>query len=206
MTITKSIRPALYIILGITMLCSLPGLARARQESVADAARRAQSQKKTPAKSGKVFTNEDLGDLKGTVSVVGQEPAPPPAPATDKDKVATDKVAADKDTTAGATADAKKAPVKDEAYWRQQFADARKKLADDAHEADILQREYNLKQQQYYSDPNTALREQFTRKDLTDTKQKIDDKTVDVNKDKQAISDLEDALRAAGGDAGWSRP
>ena len=89
--------------------------------------------------------------------------------------------------------------------WRQQFKDARKTLADDTHELDILQREYNLKQQQYYSDPNVAMREQFTSKDLTDTKKSIDNKTAAVEKDKQAISDLEDSLRQSGGDAGWSR-
>ena len=50
--------------------------------------------------------------------------------------------------------------VKDEAYWRKKFADANKKLTDDAHELDILQREYNLKEQQYYSDPNTPCAKQ----------------------------------------------
>ncbi len=79
-----------------------------------------------------------------------------------------------------------------------------KKLADDAHELDILQREYNLKQQQYYSDPNTAMKQDYTRQDLTDTKTKIDDKTAAVAQDKQEISDLEDELRKAGGDPGWA--
>ena len=100
--------------------------------------------------------------------------------------------AADKTKTAAPRA--KKPPVKDEAYWRKTFADANKKLADDAHELDILQREYNLKQQQYYSDPNTAMKEEYTRQDLNDTKAKIDDKTAAVAEDKQDISDLEDAV------------
>jgi hypothetical protein len=103
-----------------------------------------------------------------------------------------------------ASADDKTSATNDEAYWRKTFADARKKLADDAHELDILQREYNLKQQQYYNDPNTALKEQYSRQDLTDTKAKIDDKTAAVALDKQAISDLEDALRVSGGEPGWS--
>ena len=83
---------------------------------------------------------------------------------------------------------------------------ANKKLADDAHELDILQREYNLKQQQYYSDPNTAMKQDYTRQDLTDTKKAIDDKTAAVAQDKQDISDLEDALRKAGGEPGWATP
>jgi hypothetical protein len=61
-----------------------------------------------------------------------------------------------------------------------------------------------LKQQQYYSDPNTAMREQYNRQDLTDTKTKIDEKTATVAQDKQAISDLEDALRQSGGEPGWA--
>jgi chromosome segregation ATPase len=179
--------------LGSALLCSPAWVgARQSQESVADAARKARAEKKDAPKPKMVIDNDNLDSITGTVNVVGQEPAPP----ADQAKTAeTDKT----------KAQAEKPPVKDEAYWRKQFADANKQLTDDAHELDILQREYNLKEQQYYSDPNTAMREQFDRKDLTDTKQKIDDKTAAVSKDKQAISDLEDALRQAGGDPGWAR-
>jgi len=171
----------------------LPWSLRAQQQqSVADAARKAQAEKKDSSKAVRVFTNDDIDSVKGTISVVGAEPAPPAdqaAAATDKTKPATE---------------AKPAAPKDEAYWRKAFADARKKQADDAHELDILQREYNLKQQQYYSDPNTAMKEQYNRSDLTDTKKQIDDKTQLVAQDKQAIEDLRDQLRQAGGDPGWA--
>ncbi len=76
----------------------------------------------------------------------------------------------------------------------------------DARELDVLQREYSLKQQQYYSDPNMAMREQFSRQDLTETKTKIEDRTAVVAADKQSISDLEDQLRQAGGEPGWANP
>ena len=172
------------------------------QESVAAAARKAQAQKKSSAKPVTVFTNDNIDTVKGTVNVVGETPAPP----ADKTTTAQDKTktppTVDKSKTA--PADDKTGSTKDEAYWRKAFADARKKLADDAHELDILQREYNLKQQQCYSDPNTAMREQYNRQDLTDTKTKIDEKTATVAQDKQAISDLEDALRQAGGEPGWA--
>ena len=172
------------------------------QESVAAAARKAQAQKKSSAKPVTVFTNDNIDTVKGTVNVVGETPAPP----ADKTTTAQDKTktppTVDKSKTA--PADDKTGSTKDEAYWRKAFADARKKLADDTHELDILQREYNLKQQQYYSDPNTAMREQYNRQDLTDTKTKIDEKTATVAQDKQAISDLEDVLRQAGGEPGWA--
>ena len=173
------------------------------QESVAAAARKAQAEKKSSAKPVTVFTNDNIDTVKGTINVVGETPAPPAdktktPPTEDKTKAA-----ATDNKSKVAPADDKTTSIKDEAYWRKAFADARKKLADDTHELDILQREYNLKQQQYYSDPNTAMREQFSRQDLTDTKTKIDEKTAAVAQDKQDISNLEDALRQDGGEPGW---
>ncbi len=189
-------KPKLIVVLmGSLLLPSALLVARQDQESAADAARKAQAEKKTPAKPAMVFTNDNLDTIKGQISIVGEAPTPPPdktkaeAPADDKKK---------------AVAEVEQAPPpKGEDYWRQKFADARKKQADDAHELDILQREYNLKQQQYYSDPNTAMREQYNRQDLNDTKAKIDEKTAAVAQDKQDFSDLEDALRKAGGEPSW---
>jgi hypothetical protein len=201
------------LLLPATMLI-LPGHA---QESVADAARKAQAEKKPSAKPAAVLTNDNLDSLKGTISVVGEAPAPPSDQASDEKADKGDKgktTAADTkgknpgkdDKTQAASADDKKSTEKGADYWRQTFTDARKKLADDAHELDILQRDYNLKQQQYYSDPNVAMRQQYTRQDLTDTKSQIDDKTAAVAADKLAISDLEDQLRQAGGEPGWANP
>src|SRR5205807_8092527 len=42
-------------------------------DSLGDAARKARAQKKDPGKSAKVFTNDDIGGLKGTISVIGTE-------------------------------------------------------------------------------------------------------------------------------------
>jgi hypothetical protein len=207
---------ASFLLFPLALLVALPARA---QESVADAARKAQAEKKPSAKPAPVFTNDNLDTIKGSISVVGETPAPPAAPAAqDKSKspAADDKSKAptvDDKSKAPATdektvapSDDKKPVVQGEDYWKKTFAEARKKLADDMHELDILQREYNLKQQQYYSDPNTALREQYTRQDLTDTKTKITDKTAAVAQDKQALSDLEDQLRQAGGEPGWANP
>jgi hypothetical protein len=155
------------------------------QPSVADAARKARADKKEQPKETKVFTNEDVAALKGVVNVVGQAPETPATPAT---------------------ADASKAlpgEKKDEAYFRRKFAEARRTLADDTKELDVLQREFGLKQTQYYSDPNVAMREQYSREDLNKTQADIDAKKADVAKDQQAISDLEDDLRKSGGEPGW---
>ena len=190
-------------VLLASFLC--PNLAQAQAApaaqqapSVADVARKAREQSKARPQPAKVFTNEDVPDLKGTVSVVGP---PPPAPAA---APAAGQTAAT--TPADASAAAPKPEVKDEAYWRARFAEARKKLADDTKELDILQREYSLKQQQFYLDPNVALREQNNRADLNNTLEPINTKKLDVERDQQAIAALEDQLRQGGGNSGWSRP
>ena len=179
--------------LGSVLLAAPAYLAAQDQDqgSVADAARKAQADRKTAPKAKMTIDNDNLGTLTGTVNVVGEEPAP----AGDNK--------ADSEKTPKTVAPGEKAAVKGEAYWREKFAAANKKLTDDAHELDILQREFNLKQQQFYSDPNVALREQNSRKDLDDTQAQIDAKKADVEKDQQAISDLQDALRKSGGDPGW---
>jgi chromosome segregation ATPase len=165
------------------------------QQSVADAARKAQAEKKNAPKAKLVIDDDNVGTLTGTVNVVGQAPAAP------EDQ--TKKAAAAKAPTAPGE---KPAAVKDEAYWREKFADANKKLADDSHELDILQREYNLKQQQFYADPMASLKQEYSRSDLNDQKAKIDDKTATVAQDKADIANLEDQLRQAGGDPGWATP
>ena len=174
--------------------------------SVAEASRRAKAQQKNQKPPAKVYTDDDIANLKGSISIVGPAPAAPPAAEGDA-KAADAAAGTQTPAVAGTPTDkaAAAASVKDEAYWRKEFADARKKLADDSKELDVLQREFNLKQQQYYSDPNVALREQNSRKDLNDTQAQIYAKQAEVEKDKQAISDLDDALRKAGGDPGWGR-
>jgi hypothetical protein len=171
------------------------------QGNVADAARKAQAGKKSPAKPATVITNDNLDVIKGTISVVGQQEAPAAEAAASQDK---SKTAPSDDKSKAVPAGGDKPPAQGEAYWRKAFADARKTLADDAKEVDILQREYNLKQTQYYSDPNTAMKEQFSSQDLSDSRKKIGAKAIVVDQDKQAISDLEDALRQAGGEPGWA--
>ena len=200
-----TMKPKLALLgLVVSAVALLPSsLAAQQQDSVAEAARTAQAAKKEPTKPVRVLTNDDLDAVKGTINVVGEQPAAP------ADQAASDKTkaAADQKGQPAASADQKgkaEPAAKDEAYWRKAFADARKKLADDMHELDVDQRDYNLKQQQYYSDPNTAMKEQYNRSDLNDMKKQIDDMTAAVAKDKQAISDLEDQLRQAGGDPGWA--
>jgi len=168
--------------------------------AVAEAARKAREQKKTQPKSAKVFTNDNIPTVPGRVNVVGSAP-----PSTETQAKAAAPDAAEGKAPAAQEKEAQPEETKGEAYWRKRFAEARGKLRTAEKELDILQREYNLMQQQYYSDPNKALREQYDRSDLNNHLKAINDKKQEVARLKQALSDLEDELRRAGGDPGWGR-
>jgi chromosome segregation ATPase len=174
------------LVFGLAMLaCPVFLAAQQDQESVADAARKARAEKKNAPPPKLVVDNDSLDTLKGTVNVVGG------APSSDQGKTSDD-------------AQKAKGPAKDEAYWRGKFADANKKLADDSKELDIAQRERNLNEQQFYTNPMAGLKQEYSRQDLNDQKAKIDDLTSKVAQDKTDISNLEDELRQAGGDPGWA--
>lgn len=182
------------IALGALMLAAPAYLAaqqdqgQGQQESVADAARKAQAEKKTAPKAKMTIDDDNVGTITGTINVVGQEPA-----SDDQAK-----------KTSAANAPGEKAPAKkDEAYFRDKFSAANKKLADDQRDLDVTQREYNLKQEQFYQDPMASLKQDYSRQDLNDTKTKIDDLTAKVAQDKADIAGIEDELRQAGGDPGW---
>ena len=192
--------------------------------SVAEAARKTREQKKNAPQPKTVWTEDNIPKSPSTapVSAVGQ-----PAGTTSEGGGAGETAAGTPvagtgtETPAGGgpegTAAAKTTAADDaakqaalEADWRKRFAEAHKKLEDDEKELDVMQREYNLKRQQYYSDPNTAMREQYSYPsgrggDLNDLAKKIEDKKAAIEQDKQAIENLEDQLRRAGLPSGWAR-
>ncbi|HVS74637.1 MAG TPA: hypothetical protein VHE23_04365 [Candidatus Acidoferrales bacterium] len=156
------------------------------QDSLADAARKAQAQKKPLAKPAKVYTNDNL-----PMAATAEAPAPS----------STKKAESKSEEQAGAV----KADAKDEAYWRGKFRETRENLARAEKELDILQRELQKADLQYYPDPTKAMHEQYDRKDINTKTAKIEAKKKEVADLKQAIENLETELRRAGGDAGWAR-
>ena len=164
--------------------------AGAQEQSLAEAARKAREKKKDAPKATKVFTNDNIPKAGAEVSVVGSTAAP---------------AAEGGETPAAKAGEEPIDPSKDEAGWRAKFADMRGKIAQAEKELDILQRELNLMQQQYYSDPNKALREQYERKEINDHRKKIQDKQDELQRLRQQLTDLEDELRRAGGQPAWAR-
>jgi hypothetical protein len=190
----------------------------AQEPSVADAARKAKAQKKSEPQAKRVWTDEDLPNVPREVpaaegSATAAEETLPQGATSPLGATAAARAgaAAQADKTTSSGDDGKK-QAELEAKWRQRFADAHKKLDDDQKDLDLMQREYNLKREQYYSDPNTAMRQQYNNTgggrgpELADLQKKIDDTKQKIEADKQAISDLEDQLRRDGLPPGWSRP
>ncbi|HEX2710966.1 MAG TPA: hypothetical protein VHM88_01915 [Candidatus Acidoferrales bacterium] len=192
-----------WVLIGPALFYAAPP----QQEPPAEAARKAREKKKNQPKAARVFTNDDLTAAHGTVSVVGEAPAAgAPSPAAEASTEGEKKPTVEGKGEAPKKAESKEeTPTKDEAYWRKRFADARGKIRMAEKELDILQRELNLQTQQYYSDPNKALRQQYDRSDINNLRKTIDDKKAEVQKLRQNLSDLEDELRREGGDPGWSR-
>jgi predicted RNase H-like nuclease (RuvC/YqgF family) len=164
-------------------------------DPVADAARKAREQQKKEAKPKKIYTEDDLSRGRGSASdqsatYTGQQ-APQGAP---------------ENAQAGATGEANTAEDKnDEKKWRKRFRDLRDRITQSEKDLDLLQRELNKAQVQYYPDPQKALMEQNDRKEINQKTAKIEAKQKEIEQLKQSFSDLEDELRKAGGDPGWSR-
>src|SRR5262249_1323006 len=163
-------------------------------DPVADAARRAREQRKAAPKPKKVITDDDL------------KPAEAPAlpPAASSDSTAPSEAAKPPQASDAQNSTDKEDPNSEKA-WRKRFADQHKKISNAELELDVLQRELEKSDVQYYSDPQKAMHEQFTRNEINEKTAKIEAKKKQIADLKQQLSDMEDQLRASGGDAGWAR-
>jgi hypothetical protein len=158
-------------------------------DPVADAARKAREDKKNAAKPKKVYTDDDV------------KPAAP-APAENPGAAVGAALAAAQQKGGDA------GPAEDpngEAAWRKKFKAQHDKVAKAESELELLQRELQKAQVEYYPDPAKALSEQNNRKDVNDKMAKIEAKKQEIAQLKQGLDDLEDQLRKSGGDPGWAR-
>jgi predicted RNase H-like nuclease (RuvC/YqgF family) len=157
-------------------------------DPVADAARKAREAKKDAPKPKKVYTDDDV------------KTTPEPAPA-----------AAASGFAPGATAQAAKPAADDdkdpngEKAWRKRFKDQHDKIDKAQKELDILQRELEKAQVEYYPDPQKAMTQQNTRGDINALTAKVAAKKDEIAQLTQGLDDLEDQLRKSGGDPGWAR-
>jgi hypothetical protein len=161
-----------------------------QQESLAETARKAREQRKEAPKSVKTFTNDNLPS-EGGISTVGEN-------AGTASTAASTSPAAQQQGSPGGTPN-------DEKSWRARFGELHHKLDQDQANLEVMQRELGVLNTQYYSDPTKTMQQELTRSDINDKTSDIDKAQAQVDADKQAIADAEDALRKSGGDPGWSR-
>jgi hypothetical protein len=195
---------AALLIVPALCLAGLPMYAQQQSSSqqsgsdpVADAARKARDQKKNAAKPKKVYTDDDVkpgaaAPAENSGGATGAAGAPSGTGATGQQK-------------AGAGDAKAKEDPNSETAWRKKFKDQHDKLAKAERELDVLQREVQKAQVEYYPDPQKAMSEQNNRKDINEKMAKIDAKKQEIAHIKQALEDMEDQLRKSGGDPGWAR-
>jgi chromosome segregation ATPase len=166
-------------------------------DAVADAARKAREQKKKEvAKPKRVYTDDDVNHLTSGTSTPSTEVGTPEAGAEGSAKTPGAQAAKD----GGKAGEPEESP---ETKWRKRFKEVYTNLARAEKELDVLQREDNKAQTQYYTDPQKALAEQYSRKEINEKDTKIAAKKKEVDALKQQISDMQDELRKSGGDPGW---
>lgn len=180
------------VVLASLLLCAGIALAQSQEESLGEIARRLRAEREKGPKARHVYTNDDLARLRRTaISIIGRSKpaAGPTIPAAETETAATEPT-----------------PEQDEQAWRLRFSEMRNKIATAEKELDLLQRELQLQQVQFYQDPNEAMRQQYTRGQINETRQKIQDKQAEIERLRQELRDLEDELRRAGGKPAWARP
>jgi hypothetical protein len=149
-------------------------------QSVAEAARRARAQKKTTDKSAKVITDDTLVVKKGDVqSATAEEPKMPGSPETPAQPAG----AANAPGSQNASGDEKA-----RAFLKQRVA-LKEKIKDAQSDLDLLQREFQLDQDTFYSSPDHANNTSGKAK-LDAMKQQIADKQQELDRLKAELAAL----------------
>ncbi len=176
-----------YVLPAMLAAMLLPPAAYSQSQdsqSVAEAARRAREKKKAQAKPVKVITDETLDVKKEDVqSAVAEEPKMPGASAQSANN-------APGANAAGASAATKDS--EDEKLKRELVA-VKEQVKQAVSDLDLLQREYRLDQDTFYSNVNYGS-DTAGKQKLDDEKQQISDKREEVERLKAKLADLQQAL------------
>jgi hypothetical protein len=182
-------------------------------DPVADAARKAREAKKDTTKPKKVYTDDDVKRSAPEPAAAAPAAAPVDASGTTAATAVQATGDATKSTAALKTGDttaktAEATPTEDpngELAWRKRFQAQRDKIAKAEKDLDILGRELEKAQVEYYPDPQKAMKQQNSRADINAINAKIDAKRKEVEQLRQGLDEMEEQLRKSGGDPGWAR-
>jgi lipopolysaccharide export LptBFGC system permease protein LptF len=184
-------RLALPVVLAAALLPAVAFAQSQDTQSVAEAARRARAHKKNTEKPVKVITEETLDVKKGDVQSATAEqlriPGSPETPAQPAAGAATAQGGASGDA---ASAQASKIPSEDDKV-RGALKDRvalKEKIKDAQSDLDLLQREYQLDQDSFYSSPDYAKN--------TSGKEKLDAMKQQITNKQQELDQLKARLAA----------
>jgi superfamily II RNA helicase len=177
-----TLRLALPAVLAVTLLPATASAQSQDSESVAEAARKARAQKKNPEKPPKVITDETLDVKKGDVqSAVAEQPRMPGTPDTPAQPAGTANAPA-QDSKNASEEEKARAALKERVALKEKIKAAQNDL-------DLLQREYQLDQESYYSSTDYA--KNIAGKDKLDAlKQQISDKHQEIEQLKTKLAAL----------------
>jgi hypothetical protein len=174
----------------VVVLVSIGVITASAQDSLAQAAKNSQAQKKAPSK--KVYTNDDFGS-QVVIPAAEKAPETSSAPAEAKaDDKATDKASKDE-----------KSGEKKGAEMKQAVLDQQTKIKGIEREVNLMEREHQVRVAAYYADAGNQLRD--STKWFADEKKYNDDlagKKKDLADAKQKLDDLQEQARKAGVPAG----
>jgi hypothetical protein len=181
------LRFALLVLLTATLLPAAAFSQSQDSQSVAEAARRAREKKKTQDKPVKVITDETLDVKKGDVqSAVAEEPKMPGAPEPNAQS-------ANNRPSANAAGSSTETKDSEDERLKRQVAVLKEQVKQAQSDLDLLQREYRLDQDSFYSNVNYAS-DTAGKQKLDDEKQQISDKREEVDRLKAKLADLQQAL------------
>jgi hypothetical protein len=149
-------------------------------QSLADVARKLRAQQGQTTTAGKTFTNDDVAAARAAGGVT----------------VETGGSGSSAETTDSSGAHGEK-------YFHSKYSQLLAQKQMDERQLDVLQKQMNKNNVQYYADPNVALQQQYSREDIQKNQDEIDKKKQEIADVDQALSDLQDELRRDGGNPSW---
>ena len=178
-------------------------------QSLADLAKKEQERRQAVKATIKVITNEQAARFKSTPAAA-PEPAGQPA---EKTGAASKPPAEGTDKVEAVPATAKEKAATDEpvdlqgrteSFWRQTFADARKKVQDLENETNVLILKFNDLQNQFYRESD-GFKQQELQRQIQKTIFEQDANKENLAAAKASLADLENEARKSGALPGWIR-
>jgi len=175
------------------------------QQSLAEAARKAEAERKAVKTPGKVYTNDDLKRFGG---------GPPPPAASGEAGQAVPPAEAAQPAQAGQPGQpgpevspqspAEQQPVKDEAWWRKTLAEVRGKLERSKAAVEALESQIYAMQVDFYSRDEVSEREPIGR-EIEKAMAERDKKYREMEEASARLAALEEEGRGAHVPPGWLR-